>query len=265
MIGRNWTNVKNKTGNDIFGMVMDHAAGNIDQGQLIDKIGGHCKASYDEGFVDGGSLASQIGMGGPVLVEFELDDGRPYYVNPLAVVDLMPFEDGDAFTFISIGVNNAMKVAMGIRQVAEALAMPDVVMSGGPIPDIVVDQAGSESDQTVVRLIPKTDVEKCADDLRKLQGLPPYDGSSNIVRGDGIFSRSIDQRYDAETRMQAEQILYLDGVIPCECGSMPGFKNTAGGEWVAECKGKDCTMTTMAMDSKKEAKNEWNNGGVLPF
>ena len=33
------------------------------------------------------------------------------------------------------------------------------------------------------------------DDLRKLQGLPPYDGDGNICRGDGYFARSLEKKY----------------------------------------------------------------------
>ncbi len=36
---------------------------------------------------------------------------------------------------------------------------------------------------------------KALDDLKKFYGRAPYDGGSNIVRGDGYFARSIEKRY----------------------------------------------------------------------
>lgn len=33
------------------------------------------------------------------------------------------------------------------------------------------------------------------DDLRKLHGLPPYDGGSNICRDDGYYARSLEKKH----------------------------------------------------------------------
>lgn len=40
--------------------------------------------------------------------------------------------------------------------------------------------------------------EAARDKLRKLYGYPPYDGPSNICRGDGYFAQSIVRDYDVE-------------------------------------------------------------------
>lgn len=39
------------------------------------------------------------------------------------------------------------------------------------------------------------DKQKAIDDLKMLEGLPPYDGGSNHCRGDGYFARSLEQKY----------------------------------------------------------------------
>lgn len=36
---------------------------------------------------------------------------------------------------------------------------------------------------------------KAVDDLKKLNGDPPYDGGSNIVRNDGYFAISLERKY----------------------------------------------------------------------
>ena len=51
------------------------------------------------------------------------------------------------------------------------------------------------------------DLESCVEDLRKLYGLPPYDGPDNYVQGDGIFARSIKIKYFNDTYNEATRIL----------------------------------------------------------
>lgn len=41
------------------------------------------------------------------------------------------------------------------------------------------------------------DLARLRDQLAKLDGLPPYDGTGNIVRDDGIFMRSIEREFGA--------------------------------------------------------------------
>jgi hypothetical protein len=36
---------------------------------------------------------------------------------------------------------------------------------------------------------------KAIDDLKMLEGLPPYDDGGNICRGDGHFARSLEKKY----------------------------------------------------------------------
>lgn len=59
----------------------------------------------------------------------------------------------------------------------------------------------------MVNEMKRNDVNKCVDDLKKLNGLPPYDGGSNFVRNDGWFARSIEQDYDRATRDEAEKLI----------------------------------------------------------
>lgn len=51
---------------------------------------------------------------------------------------------------------------------------------------------------------------ECADQYRKLVGLPPYDGPENIVRGDGHFSKSIINDYTPATRETARDIVDIE-------------------------------------------------------
>lgn len=50
-------------------------------------------------------------------------------------------------------------------------------------------------------------VAKCVDDLKKLNGLPPYDGASNYVQHDGYFAMSIERDYDRRTRDEADKVI----------------------------------------------------------
>lgn len=50
-------------------------------------------------------------------------------------------------------------------------------------------------------------VNDCVDALRKLEGLPPYDTGSNIVRSDGYFSQSIERDYPEAVRKEAKKII----------------------------------------------------------
>lgn len=56
------------------------------------------------------------------------------------------------------------------------------------------NQDGSVTVTTTIRL---TDAQKARaiQQLSKLDGIPPYDGGSNIVRGDGYFAKSIEAEY----------------------------------------------------------------------
>lgn len=54
------------------------------------------------------------------------------------------------------------------------------------------------------------DIVACADQYRKLVGLPPYDGPENIVRGDGYFSKSIIDDYTPATRESARDITDIE-------------------------------------------------------
>ncbi len=38
-------------------------------------------------------------------------------------------------------------------------------------------------------------LKEAAEDLRKLEGLPPYDGGGNICRNDGYFANDIERRW----------------------------------------------------------------------
>ena len=51
------------------------------------------------------------------------------------------------------------------------------------------------------------DVNSCVEDLKRLKGLPPYDGPSNIVCNDGYFAQSIEQDYCIVTRQEADRII----------------------------------------------------------
>ena len=44
-------------------------------------------------------------------------------------------------------------------------------------------------------------VKQCIDDLKKLRGLPPYDGADNPCRWDGIFAISLREK-SSETVMK---------------------------------------------------------------
>ena len=45
------------------------------------------------------------------------------------------------------------------------------------------------------------------DQLRKLHGLPPYDGPSNYLRADGYFAASIDKEFPKEEIRRAKERL----------------------------------------------------------
>lgn len=53
----------------------------------------------------------------------------------------------------------------------------------------------------------KNRIKQCADALRKLHGLPPYNTASNYVAHDPYFAKSIDADYTAdEIRMAKARI-----------------------------------------------------------
>jgi len=56
----------------------------------------------------------------------------------------------------------------------------------------------------------RTNIIECADQYRKLVGLPPYDGPENIVRGDGHFSASIRKDYSTATRDTARDMIDIE-------------------------------------------------------
>lgn len=51
-----------------------------------------------------------------------------------------------------------------------------------------------------------TEVENCKDKMRKLYGMPPYDGF-NPLRNDGYFARSIAEEFSYAIRQEAEREL----------------------------------------------------------
>ena len=51
----------------------------------------------------------------------------------------------------------------------------------------------------------RRNLKACIDDLKKLSGLPPYDGPSNYVAGDGYFAMSIKRDYDSDILAEAEK------------------------------------------------------------
>jgi hypothetical protein len=53
-------------------------------------------------------------------------------------------------------------------------------------------------------------VNDCLEDLRKLAGLPPYDGGANPCRGDGYFAMSINQKYDSAVVHVATQKIVVE-------------------------------------------------------
>jgi hypothetical protein len=54
---------------------------------------------------------------------------------------------------------------------------------------------GSIEVTIVVRLSP-SEKEEAIDSLKRLDGLPPYDGGSNFCQGDGYFAQSIQQKFN---------------------------------------------------------------------
>ena len=50
-----------------------------------------------------------------------------------------------------------------------------------------------------------TNVEQCVDQLKKLEGLPPYDTWSNHCAGDGYFAASIERDFSPETVVAARK------------------------------------------------------------
>ena len=50
-------------------------------------------------------------------------------------------------------------------------------------------------------------VKNCVDDLKKLQGLPPYNTPSNLVFADGIFAKSIERNYSQRVMALAKKKL----------------------------------------------------------
>lgn len=48
------------------------------------------------------------------------------------------------------------------------------------------------------------DVDKCVDALKRLRGLPPYDGPMNLSYNDNWFSASIRNEFSPETIEKAE-------------------------------------------------------------
>ena len=51
--------------------------------------------------------------------------------------------------------------------------------------------------------------QEIVDELKKLNGLPPYDGPSNYVRGDGYFAASLEAKYGASIA-ELEQAVGFD-------------------------------------------------------
>jgi len=51
------------------------------------------------------------------------------------------------------------------------------------------------------------EIQECVEDLKKLRGVAPHNHPSNIVYGDGYFARSIDNKYTAQVREEAEKRL----------------------------------------------------------
>lgn len=51
------------------------------------------------------------------------------------------------------------------------------------------------------------EIQDCVEDLKKLRGLAPHNHPSNLVYGDSYFARSIDSKYTAQVREEAEKRL----------------------------------------------------------
>jgi hypothetical protein len=54
------------------------------------------------------------------------------------------------------------------------------------------------------------DIQECVEDLKKLRGIAPHNHPSNLVYGDGYFAKSLDSRYTAQVRAEAEKRLEAD-------------------------------------------------------
>jgi hypothetical protein len=54
------------------------------------------------------------------------------------------------------------------------------------------------------------DIQECVEDLKKLRGIAPHNHPSNLVYGDGYFAKSLDSKYTAQVRTEAEKRLEAD-------------------------------------------------------
>ena len=61
---------------------------------------------------------------------------------------------------------------------------------------------------TFTTTIKRSDIPaKLIDKLKKLEGLPPYNGPSNIVRNDGYFAASIEQEFGSHMVQAAQELV----------------------------------------------------------
>lgn len=54
------------------------------------------------------------------------------------------------------------------------------------------------------------EIQECVEDLKMLRGIAPHNHPSNIVYGDGYFAKSLEAKYTAEVRAEAEKRLEVE-------------------------------------------------------
>lgn len=54
-----------------------------------------------------------------------------------------------------------------------------------------------------------TDKEKCKEQLKKLNGLPPYNSSTNFVAHDNYFAQSIREEFDEKVILECKKELRI--------------------------------------------------------